>query len=237
MSIPKIIHYCWFGGNSLNKKAIACIESWKKFCPNFEIVCWDEKNSPLEDNAYVEQAYALGKWAFVSDYVRLKALWEQGGIYLDTDVELTKGMEDLLGQQAFCGFESDEKIATCLIASRPKHALIGELLEEYGKASFVKKDGSPDLTTNVERITKFLKGKGLVCDGAMQNVADLTIYPVDWFSPKSLTTGKLVRTKNTRAIHHFQSSWMTMSQRRNTKIAQILGPKWTAVLKQKLGRC
>lgn len=237
MSIPKIIHYCWFGGNPLNRKAISCIESWKKFCPDFEIVRWDESNSPLNDNAYVKQAYALGKWAFVSDYVRLKALWEQGGIYLDTDVELTKGMEDLLDQQAFCGFESDQKIATCLIASIPNHALMEELLKEYEKLSFVKEDGTPDFTTNVDRITDLLKKKGLGCSGLLQNVAGLTIYPVDWFSPKNLATGKTVCTENTRAIHHFQSSWMTISQRRNTRIAQILGPKWTAILKQKLGRC
>ena len=229
--IPKKIHYCWFGDKPFPELTLRCMESWRKYCPGWEVVRWDESNSLPLETAYPRQAYEAGKWAFVSDYVRLKALWEQGGVYLDTDVELTASLDNLLEQEGFCGFESAEKVATCLIACTPGHPLIGRMLEEYESLSFLREDGSLDCTTNVERVTALLKKKGLVPDGTVQTVDGLTVYPPDWFSPKDLTTGKITRTPNTRSIHHFKASWMTRRQRFHTFVAQCIGPAWTKRLK------
>ncbi len=205
--------------------------SWETFCPGFEIVRWDESNAPVQGNLYARQAYQVRKWAFVSDYVRLHALFTQGGIYLDTDVELTAPLDHFLGQEAFCGFESPEKVATCLIGSVPCHPLLRELTEQYRLLPFLR-GGVPDCITNVERITALLIEKGLSPDGQAQTVAGMTVYPCDYFSPKSLVDGKITRTPNTCAIHHFSASWMTSRQRLHTYIAQKLGPVWTKKMKR-----
>ena len=112
MAIPKKIHYCWFGGNPLNKRTLRYIERWKELCPDFEFIRWDETNCDMNANEYVRGAYQSGKWAFVSDYFRLKALYEQGGVYLDTDVELLRPFGDLLELSGFAGFEDAEHVAT-----------------------------------------------------------------------------------------------------------------------------
>lgn len=229
--IPKKIHYCWFGDKPFPKLVRNCMDSWREYCPDWEIIRWDESNSAPTETTYSRQAYEAGKWAFVSDYVRLKVLWEQGGIYLDTDVELTGPLDGLLEQEGFCGFEAPDKVATCLIACTAHHPLIGELLEEYRTRPFLRGDGSLDCTTNVERVTSVLTQKGLVPDGTGQTVAGMTIYPPDWFSPKDLTTGKITRTEHTCAIHHFSASWMTRRQRFHTFAAQCIGPVWTQRLK------
>lgn len=225
--IPKRLHYCWFGGHSLPPQAEKCMRSWIENCPGYEIIRWDETNSCLDDCPYVSQAFKAGKWAFVSDYVRLKALWDCGGIYLDTDVELLQPLDAFLKNSAFFGFESREKVATCVIGAEAGHLLISDLLEMYSHISFLKADGSYDCTTNVERITDELRKRGLQATNEFQTVANVAIYPHDVFSPKSLETGKIALTKNSCAIHHFDASWMTASQRRHTRIAQIVGPEWT----------
>ena len=147
MSIPKIIHYCWFGSDTIPKKAQKCIESWKKFCPEYKIVCWNEKNFDISSNRYVKEAYELGKWAFVSDYVRLKAIYEHGGIYLDTDVELIKPLDALLEGEGYMGFDEKGIVATGLgFAATPKHELIKNMLSDYDEIPFVLEDGSFDMT-------------------------------------------------------------------------------------------
>lgn len=237
--IPKRLHYCWFGGSSLPPQAEKCMRSWMENCPDYEIIRWDETNSRLDDCPYVSQAFETGKWAFVSDYVRLKALWDCGGIYLDTDVELLQPLDVFLKNSAFFGFESREKVATCVIGAEADHPLITDLLEMYSHISFLKEDGSYDCTTNVERITDELRKRGLQAADEFQTVANVAIYPRDVFSPKSLETGKIALTKNSCAIHHFDASWMTASQRRHTRIAQMIGPEWTqraTTLRDLIGR-
>lgn len=205
--IPKVIHYCWFGGNPLPEMAIKCIDSWKKYCPDYEIVEWNEKNFDIDSFAYAREAYEAKKWAFVSDVARLYALVEQGGIYMDTDVELVKGLESILDYEAVSGFENDKDIPTGLMASIPHQSLFEELLSEYNDLHFVREDSSYDLTTNVVRITNTCLKYGFKPNNSMQTIKGFTILPKDYLCPKDYETGEIIITENTIAIHHFESSW------------------------------
>lgn len=206
--IPKKIHYCWFGGNPLPDLAKKCIESWKKFCPDYEIIEWNESNFDVNCNAYVKEAYQAKKWAFVSDVVRLYALVNYGGIYMDADVEVLKPLDSLLTHEAFSGFESDTAIPTGIMACCKGQALFKELLEEYNTAHFIQEDGELDLTTNVVRITNTCLKYGLNLDNSLQTVNGFTLYPKDYFCPKDATTRELRITENSYTIHHFDGSWL-----------------------------
>ena len=234
--IPRKIHYCWYGRRPFPGLVKKCMASWKKHCPDYQVVRWDETNSPLEDNLYIRQAYRSQRWAFVSDYVRLYGLEKDGGIYLDTDVELLRPLDPYLEHDAFLGFESPKKIATCVIGAAPQHALIQEIIGSYSQRTFQRADGSLDETTNVDKLTELLLGMGLCRDGSRQTVAGAEVYPAEFFSPKSLGTGRLMVTENTVAIHHFQASWMSPRQRLHTYIAQRIGEKNTEMVKRWLGR-
>ena len=213
-----------------------CLSSWKKFCPDYEIIRWDEHNAPLNDNDYVRQAYQRKKWAFVSDYVRVKALYTYGGIYLDTDVELIKPLDRFLNCEGFMGFESAEKVATCIMACQPGHPFFIEVARQYENRQFLRADGSCDDTTNVDTLTGMFTQVGLRKNNQIQTVCGVMIYPVEFFSPKSLATGKITLTEDSHAIHHFEASWQPLKKRVNTKVAQILGPQLTHCIKRRLGR-
>lgn len=216
--IPKIIHYCWFGRNPKPKLAEKCIKSWEKFCPDYEIMEWNEDNFDVDSAPlYVRQAYEAGKWAFVSDFVRLRAMTERGGIYMDTDVELVKPLDGFLKHQAFAGFETAESISTGMMACERGFPLFMEFLCHYDDASFLKEDGTLNVTTNVETVTGICLKHGLAQNGAYQVVDGLALYPSDVFSPVSFETGKLQRTRKTVAIHWFSGSWYTEEERQNRK--------------------
>ena len=138
--IPKKIHYIWVGGNPLTPLAEKCIESWKKYCPDYEIVRWDESNFDVNQNQYCKEAYENKKWAFVSDYIRLKVLYEEGGIYMDTDVEVVKPLDKFLSNPAFSGFENDTMIPTGIIASEKNNPWVDKLLKKYDDKHFIKKN-------------------------------------------------------------------------------------------------
>lgn len=210
MSIPKIIHYCWFGRNSKPKLAEKCIKSWEKVCPDYEIIEWNEDNfdvsaAPL----YVRQAYEAGRWAFVTDYVRLKAMTEMGGIYMDTDVEVVKPLDPFLEHEAFAGFEHPTRIQTGLLACRRGFPLFEEFLRYYDDASFLRPDGSADITTNVEILTNLCRKRGLELNDKFQIVDGLAIYPREVFCPVDYDTKKLKKTRKTVTIHWFSGSWHT----------------------------
>lgn len=212
--IPKRIHYCWFGGNPLPELAIKCIESWKKYCPEYEIIEWNEKNFDLNCNRYVSEAYKCKKWAFVTDYVRLYAMVTQGGIYMDTDVEVLKNLDIFLEKRAFSGFETEKSIPTGIMACEKDFPLFKELLDEYKERAFIKENGEMDLTTNVTAITNTCLKHGLSLNNQLQQISDFTLYPKEFFCPKNYETGKIECTKNTYTIHHFSGSWHTEKEKK-----------------------
>ena len=228
--IPKIMHYCWFGGKPLPDEAKKCISSWKKFCPDYTIREWNEKNFDLQSNQYAYEAYQNKKWAFITDYVRLYAMVTEGGIYMDTDVEVIKPLDDLLVNKAFSGFENLEKIPTGIMACEKGVPLFQQLLNEYDGRHFVKDNGELDLTTNVETITNYCKSLGFVSNNTYQVIEEFTIYPKDWFCPKDYVTGKITLTSNTRTIHHFKGSWKDKNtqiiQQRITFFVGLFGEHW-----------
>lgn len=221
--IPKKIHYCWFGGNPLPEDVQKYIETWKKFCPDYEIKEWNEQNFDIHRNQYVEEAYQQKKWAFVSDVARIYALYTEGGIYMDTDVEVVRNLDPLLNVRGFLGFEGTQWIATNLVGFEAGHELLKMFLDSYDYRSFVREDGTLDQTTNVEELTKLLvEHYQLVLNGEKQNLTEgITVYPTDYFSPYDYIQGKLNRTERTYTIHWFSQSWIGQSSVRR-KIVQLI---------------
>ena len=228
--IPKIIHYCWFGGKPLSKLTKKCIKSWKKYCPDYQIIEWNETNFDVNCNPYVKEAYQAKKWAFVSDVARLHALVSMGGIYMDTDVELLKPLNDFLSLEAFSGFESEDKIPTGLMASEKGQVLFQELLNDYNEASFYNEDGTLNLTTNVVRITNVCLKYGLILNNQKQTVNGFTLFPSEYFCPKNIHTGDIVITQNTYAIHYFDGSWLPARKRFIVRLQKLFGYKFVRFL-------
>lgn len=213
MNIPKKIHYCWFGGTEKNELIKKCIDSWKRYCPDYEIVEWNENNFDLSSSQYVMEAYNAKKWAFVSDYVRMWALYNYGGIYLDTDVEILKPLDKFLIHDAFTGFEKEELPFTAVVGCVKKHEVVASILSTYEGRRFLKEDGTYDMQTNTESVSKlFVEHYGVKLNNLRQDISNgLTIYPSEYFCPKSYTDNTVKITKNTYAIHWFDGSWMDIS--------------------------
>ena len=191
MSIPKVIHYCWFGKGKMPALAEKCIESWKKYCPEYKIVCHNEENFDITQNQYAREAYEAGKWAFVSDYVRLKVLYEEGGIYLDTDVELIKPLDALIEKSGYMGFDDNGIVSTGLgFACEKGNELIKALLDDYNEISFILPDGSYDLLPCPDRNTKTMQKLGLDITVQDQMFMGLRFLPEDYLCPIKYYTGK-----------------------------------------------
>lgn len=207
--IPKIIHYCWFGRGEKPGQVLMCIESWKKYLPDYELKEWNENNFDITQNQYVKEAYENRKFAFVTDFVRLYALYHEGGVYMDTDVEALGNYDVFLHHHAFSGFETDGNVPTGMMAAEKGSLWAKELLEQYANRVFLKEDGSFDMTTNTAVITDYMVEKGLKLNNKYQDFPGLcTMYPADYFCPKDHRTGKIRLTKNTVCIHHFAGSWL-----------------------------
>lgn len=212
--IPKVVHYCWFGRNPLPASAIKCIESWKKYLPDYEIVEWNEDSVDVRSIPYIAEAYDAGKYAFVSDYVRFKVLYDQGGVYFDTDVEVIAPIYDILEKGPYMGMErtlsGEVAVAPGLgFAAVPGMAVLSELLETYEHLHFRNGDGSFNQTTIVKHTTDMLLKHGYKQVDRVQTVAGFDIYPVEYFCPQDYRTGRLHMTANTRTIHHYASTWHT----------------------------
>ena len=222
--IPKIIHYCWFGRGELPELAIKCIKSWKKELPEYEIKEWNEDNFNLDAFPYAREAYDNRKFAFVSDVARLYALYTEGGIYMDTDVELLKPFDPFLHHKAFSGYETVKMISTGIIGSEKGGKWVKNNLDYYNDKHFVNDDGSFNIVTNVTTITNYMKSMGLNQDNSYQDFPGLiTIYPKDFFSPKSQDDGKIELTDNTVTIHHYAQSWESKTHRVLRQIIIFIG--------------
>lgn len=203
--IPKKIHYIWIGNNEKPKKIIECIASWKKFMPDYEIIEWNEKNFNINECEYAKEAYHNKKWAFVSDYIRFKVLYENGGIYLDTDVELLKKIpKNILLNNSFTGVESSGKVSPGLIYACKKNDLIAKyMIDKYCTLKFDKNN----LITVNEIITEYLKKFGFKENNKFQVISNLAIYPDDFFCGFDLDVKEIKITQNTISIHHYLGSW------------------------------
>lgn len=248
--IPKIIHYCWFGGNPIPDDVSKCIESWRKYCPDYKIIRWDENNYDIKKNQYMYNAYNEKKWAFVSDYARIDVIYEYGGIYLDTDVELVKSLDSLLNAGLYAGWESRDPIQDLYdleyensvnfglgYGACRHHPVLKSLLEIYDELSFYNADGSLNLIACPKYQTKVLKSYGLdTSQRTLQKINDIVIYPEDYFSPKSQITGKIDLTENTYSIHHFSMSWVDNSARKFGFLEQKLIVRYGYPLGHNLAR-
>lgn len=240
--IPKVIHYCWFGGKPLPRAAKKCIASWRKYCPDYEIREWNEQNYDINRCAYMREAAAAGKWAFVSDYARVDILHEHGGVYLDTDVELLKPLDDFLQYPMFCGWEKgmaeenrqvwgsvpEEHMYHVAnyglgVGSEAGHPVLKTLLEMYADMHFVMPDGSLNQIPCPVYQTRAMQQFGLNATKAVfQQNEHFTVFPAEYFSPKSYYTGLIEKTPNTVSIHHFSMSWKNGRVKFEERIRSIL---------------
>ena len=234
-SIPKIIHYCWFGGNPLPKLALKCIESWKKYLPDYEIKEWNENNYDVRKIPYIAQAYDKKKFAFVSDYARFDILYQYGGIYFDTDVEVIKDLSPIIEKGAFAGVESPGVLASGLGLGSPAGTFIfKEIIESYKNSSFLRNDNSLNLTTVVERVSNIYKKYGFTINDEIQVVEGTTIYTSEYFCPLNPESGTLCITDNTYTIHHYTASWTIPFRKKymtlRTKLASVIGIKMAKII-------
>ena len=221
MSIPKIIHYCWFGKKPMPASCNKMISSWKKHLPDYQIMRWDESSFDIEGNDYVRAAYEAGKFAFVSDYVRLYALKQYGGVYLDTDIEVLRSFDDILARyHAVFGFESEEKVMTAFIAAQADNPIIGDFLACYADRAF----DADHLEPNTVMLTQLLKRRGLILENRMQLLGDDTVvFPLDYFQAYDFTKAALCVSEHTRTIHRCFGSWCSPRERMVFAAKRALG--------------
>lgn len=221
--IPKIIHYCWFGGNPLPPLAVECIASWKKFFPDYEIKRWDESNFDVNSIPYTEGAYKQKKYAFVSDYARFWIMYNYGGLYFDTDVEVIRPFDDIIQKGNFMGYEVDPDGENSPLKYAPRyafgvavglgfgmgkgHPLMKRMLDIYTAMPSFQIEPSPWGRTVVSYVSTELVQLGLKCTPGIQKIDDITIYPHDFFAPINVISGRIKITENTRTIHRYMGSW------------------------------
>lgn len=214
-TIPKRIHYCWFGGGELPENYRNYIESWKKYCPDYEIIRWDESNYDVSKNRYMKQAYDHRKWAFVSDYARVDVIWQYGGIYLDTDVELISSFDEFLKWDMFCGFEDTRVVNWGLGFGAVKgHEMLKALLDVYETREFIREDGTMDLTACPVLQTSVMERCGFKMNGQPQQLGNIAVYPKEFFAPFNHIAGFGRVTENTHSIHHYEGSWIDAAAKR-----------------------
>jgi mannosyltransferase OCH1-like enzyme len=216
--IPRIIHYCWFGMGEMPKLAKSCIESWKRHLKDYEFVLWNEENFDVNSHPFTKSAYEAKKYAFVTDYVRLYVLYNFGGIYMDTDVEVIRNIDPFLRHSAFSGFESNNIVPTGIMGAEKGHKLIRLMLNYYDDKAFC-------LIPNTAIISELLEKYGLKRNGQYQvigNELDFHFYPRDYFCPIDYNSGKNYISSNTYTIHHFAGSWLSPMHRIKNKARYAL---------------
>ena len=256
--IPKIIHYCWFGRGEMPRIMKKCLKSWKKFCPDWEIVRWDEDSFDVDSTLWAKQAYEAKKYAFVADFVRIKALAEQGGVYLDTDQELIKPLEPFLKHRVFLGFMDDKNISAGVIGTEKGHPLMANMLDYYRDRPFLT-DSGIDIKPNTNWMTEILTEQGLIMNDQFQMIGDVAVYPQTYFCPTSCVSIENKSGPDTVSLHHWAMTWRTKKAKRdfarvkrhqrkwyralewlrylpNRIIRKLFGDGFMDRLKQKLGR-
>lgn len=216
--IPKVIHYCWFGKNKKSKIMEDCIKSWKKYCPEYKIVEWNETNFDINMNEYTKRCYDEKKWAFLSDYVRLYIIEKYGGIYLDTDVEIVKPLDTLLSCKCFFGFENNSYINTGLgFGAEPNNEIIKLMLERYYPLFFSNEYiGCPVLNTEV------LQSQGIILNGLTQEKNGIKVFSKEYFNPYDDSIDKLNLTSNTYSIHWYSKTWIDSKVKMRAKITKVI---------------
>lgn len=216
--VPKIIHYVWLGRGEKPELFYKCLESWKKNCPDYEIKEWNEDNFDFSDSIYATQAYDKKKYGFVPDYIRAKVLYDYGGIYVDTDVEITKSFDDLLDNDFAISFENNVHCSTATLVACPHHPFLKFMCDFYKSKPYIQENGEIDFTPSTPIWTYFLKTfyglklnnkKQILHDKTNENAMTVTVLSKDYFSPINYTTRKLKQTENTHSIHYFNATWFT----------------------------
>ena len=201
--IPKKIHYCWFGGRPMPDKMLHFISTWHKICPDYEFIKWDEANFDVDNSIpFVKEAYEHKKYAFVSDYVRLLALYNEGGIYLDTDVEVKKSFDDLLSLRSFLGKEMPFKLSTAVIGAEKNVDWIKDFLATYDNKHFIRRLGKLNTLENTALLTTFFN------HNYPKYFDNVSIFDIDFFCAKLFSNGEYYISNNTYAIHHYFGSWI-----------------------------
>lgn len=232
--IPKTIHYCWFGRGQKNELIQRCIASWKKYLPDYRIVEWNEDNFDVNATRWTKQAYEAKKWAFVSDYVRLHALFSEGGIYFDTDVEVLKSLDPLMDCKLLLGFESNDMITTAVIGAEQGNDTVGKMLSVYQQKSFFRADDSFDTLPNPYVLSEYIQKLGVQFTGKEQSAPLYHIYPAIVFSPNNFTRIWEKPSSKSFTIHHFDQSWT--KEKKNTKsLAGRIRRYCIGVLRNRLG--
>ena len=213
--IPKIIHYCWFGRGKKTKLIRKCMKTWKKYFPEYDIVEWNEENFDINSNEYVREAYNSKKYAFVSDYARLYALYNFGGIYFDTDIEVIKNFDNIIKNMDIYAFEKEDVIMTGVMIARKGSKIIKQFLKLYDNLKFLNDDGSLNLLPNTYRLTEILKENGLVCNNKKQILKNslAEIYPIEYFCAYDMDNSYFMPTQNTYTIHHYDGSWTSKKEK------------------------
>jgi hypothetical protein len=225
--IPKVVHYCWFGKGEMPRLAVKCIKSWEKYLPDYQLKLWNEENFDLTINSYLSEAYKARKYAFVTDYVRLYVLYNEGGIYMDIDVEVIKSFDSFLTLPGFTGFEDDKYVPTGIMACEKGNLWAKEQLNYYTDRHFLLSDGTFDMTTNTRIISGIMGSNGFKLQNSYQVYQNcMHVFPNDYFCP--LKFGKVILTDNTHCIHHFASTWNPGSRKlKKLFLKKILGGSLT----------
>ena len=224
--IPKIVHYCWFGKKDKPASVKKYIETWKAILPDYEIKEWNEDNFPIDRIKFTSEAYSVGKYAFVADVARLHALEKEGGIYLDTDIEVVRSFDDLLARDYFIGYEHFGTIGTGVIGASKGIDFIKGFLNTYYDKPFIKFDGTYNDTPNSSLLMKYIN----------DNHLDIDISKIDYFCAKNYQTGKIERTCNTYCIHHYSASWKPWYARFEMRLCNILGIRYRDFLFRYFGK-
>ncbi len=223
--IPKIIHYCWFGKGKLPEKAKKCIASWKRFCPDYEVIRWDEDNYEIPEIPFLKKAYADRKWSFVADYVRLDVVHRMGGIYFDTDVELLKPIENLLSYQAYFGFEEATTVNTGLGFGAEEHCdILKEMMQCYKQLLPCQTHEEYIQHTCPIVQTPILEKRGLLLNGESQKLGEVMVLSAEYMNPRDFMTGKLQKTENTISIHWYDASWQSLADQKVLELRHKLTP-------------